>query len=88
MCMQVDYLFTCGHRCFWHLESCRNFGTGSQTCFGAGGQHRDEPIDQICADCKVRRLDPNPGARKHDPYRKKEKKPSKGKDKEKRRRGE
>jgi hypothetical protein len=84
MCMQVDYLFACGHRGFARVENCLNFGNG--TCYGAGAVHRDELVGEICSDCKVRNRDTEHDARSYDHHRKKQKKSSSGIGKGKRRR--
>jgi hypothetical protein len=60
MCMQFDFLFTCGHRGFAKFANCPRFGT---TCYGAGGIHTDWPVNDICLDCKNRFRDPNPNGR-------------------------
>ncbi|KAK0629011.1 hypothetical protein B0T17DRAFT_588968 [Bombardia bombarda] len=45
MCMQIDYVFACGHRAFAKFDNCINFG---RTCLGAGGNHQDQPVQEIC----------------------------------------
>lgn len=67
MCVQIDFVFRCGHRSFAKFDNCINFG---RTCYGASGNHLDHPINEICRECQLRALDPNPGARLNDPYRK------------------
>ncbi|KAK3365449.1 hypothetical protein B0H63DRAFT_405593 [Podospora didyma] len=69
MCLQMDYLFTCGHRGFAKFDNCANFGL---TCYGAGGNHQDLLVQDVCNDCKRRVYDPNPNGRSNDPYRKKQ----------------
>ena len=51
MCIQYNFLFKCGHRGFDKFENCANFG---QSCFGAGGRHKDKIVPDICNDCKAR----------------------------------
>ncbi|KAK4217238.1 hypothetical protein QBC37DRAFT_370192 [Rhypophila decipiens] len=68
MCFQIDNIFACGHRGFAKYDYCVNFG---KTCYGAGGNHQDRPVQEICRDCQMRKLDPNPNARLNDPYRQK-----------------
>lgn len=52
MCVQVDHVYTCGHRAFKRFDNCARFG---QDCFGAGANHKDEPVaDRVCFDCQVR----------------------------------
>lgn len=51
MCTQINNLFSCGHRSFKRYDNCPLFG---QTCFGAGGNHKDEGVAGICKDCKFR----------------------------------
>lgn len=53
MCVQIDHVFTCGHRSFKRFDNCSRFGT---TCFGAGPNHRTEAVAIICKDCKGREL--------------------------------
>ncbi|KAK4176833.1 hypothetical protein QBC36DRAFT_155631, partial [Triangularia setosa] len=65
MCMQKDKVWLeCNHRAFYRFEPCVRFGRG---CFGAGGDHEEVPVQDICADCK--RKDPNPAAREADRLR-------------------
>ncbi|KAK0668487.1 hypothetical protein QBC41DRAFT_122456 [Cercophora samala] len=68
MCVQSDWVFTCGHRAFAKFDNCPKFGRG---CFGQNGTHQDVYVQDICNDCKLRPLDPNPQAVSDDPYRKK-----------------
>lgn len=59
MCMQKDKVWLeCNHRAFFRFEPCARLGHG---CFGAGGDHDEVHVQDICADCK--RKDPNPAAR-------------------------
>lgn len=51
--MQIDNLFSCGHRSFKRFDNCPHFG---QTCFGAGSTHKDEAVAQVCKDCKFREI--------------------------------
>ncbi|KAK4201570.1 putative DNA repair protein rhp41 [Triangularia verruculosa] len=65
MCMQKDKVWVeCNHRAFFRFEPCVRFGRG---CFGAGGDHEEVPVQDICSDCK--RKDPNPAAREADRLR-------------------
>ncbi|KAK3360890.1 hypothetical protein B0T24DRAFT_540060 [Lasiosphaeria ovina] len=73
MCLQIDYLFTCGHRNFAKFDKCADFGL---TCYGAGGNHEDKPVQDVCRDCKIRTYDPNPDGRSNDPYREKRSTPA------------
>ncbi|KAK4189361.1 hypothetical protein QBC35DRAFT_145478 [Podospora australis] len=66
MCTQYDWVFSCGHHSFAKFDNCQYFGT---KCFGAGGNHLPWHKDEICSDCKLRPLDPNPHAQANDPYR-------------------
>ncbi|KAK0672931.1 putative DNA repair protein rhp41 [Cercophora samala] len=57
--MQKDKVWLeCNHRAFFRFERCPRFG---KDCFGAGGDHDEVHVQDICADCK--RKDPNPAAR-------------------------
>lgn len=51
MCIQIDNMFSCGHRSFKRFDNCERFGT---TCFGAGPNHRNETVLSVCKDCKAR----------------------------------
>jgi len=51
MCIQIDFVFTCGHRGFDKFDNCKHFGT---SCLGASGKHRDNPVQDVCNDCKNR----------------------------------
>lgn len=51
MCLQINSVFLCGHRCFKHFDNCPQFGL---TCFGAGPNHRNEAVPSVCKDCKTR----------------------------------
>ncbi len=52
MCVQIDWVWVgCGHRCFAKFDTCAEFGT---RCFGASGDHLEQHVNDICADCKVR----------------------------------
>lgn len=51
MCVQINNLFTCGHRSFKRFDNCPRFG---QACLGAGSNHRDESAAKICKDCLFR----------------------------------
>lgn len=53
MCVQVNTLYACRHRCFKRFENCPHFG---QSCFGAGSNHRDEAAGHACKDCRSREL--------------------------------
>ncbi|KAK3381632.1 hypothetical protein B0H63DRAFT_524333 [Podospora didyma] len=50
MCLQMDYLFTCGHRGFAKFDNCANFGL---TCYGAGGNHQDLLVQDVCNDSRA-----------------------------------
>lgn len=64
MCVQVDYVYTCGHRAFKRFDNCARFG---QDCFGAGANHKDEPVaDRVCFDCQVRQGRRGGGGGGHD----------------------
>ncbi|KAK0704140.1 hypothetical protein B0T21DRAFT_299358 [Apiosordaria backusii] len=67
MCIQWNYFYIaegCGRRSSARFDNCPSFGRG---CSGAGGNHGDIPVEDICADCKNRALDPNPNPNP-DPY--------------------
>lgn len=52
MCLQINNLYTCGHRSFKRFDNCSRFGQG---CFGAGGSnHKNELQARVCHDCKIR----------------------------------
>ncbi len=53
MCHQWDSVWTCGHRGFYQYENCPVFGT---QCLGAGGNHKELKVADICDDCKVRKI--------------------------------
>ncbi len=65
MCVQHDFLFQCGHRGFDKFENCPRFGT---SCLGASGHHRDNPIADICSDCKTRKITHQPPRGTKDPW--------------------
>ncbi len=65
MCVQIDFVWECGHRAFDRFINCANFGT---SCLGNTGKHRDNMVAGECKDCKMRELIQNqPGYRK-DPW--------------------
>lgn len=51
MCVQINNLFSCGHRSFRRFDNCPQLG---QTCFGAGSNHKDNAVNRVCKDCKFR----------------------------------
>lgn len=51
MCVQINNIFSCGHRSFKRFDNCPKFG---QTCLGAGSNHEDQTVNQVCKDCKFR----------------------------------
>lgn len=51
MCIQINSLFTCGHRSFRRFDNCPRFG---KACYGAGSNHQDEVVATICTDCRFR----------------------------------
>jgi len=53
MCLQIDNVFQCGHRGFDKFDNCKDFGS---SCLGASGKHRDNPVADICRDCKNRKV--------------------------------
>ncbi|TPX07075.1 uncharacterized protein E0L32_010970 [Thyridium curvatum] len=65
MCTQINNLFTCGHRGFRKFDNCPQFG---KTCFGAGGKHRDDVIQDLCRDCKLRAHDARSSPARKDPW--------------------
>ncbi|KAK1827667.1 hypothetical protein QBC39DRAFT_266531 [Podospora conica] len=64
MCMQIDFVFSCGHRSFAKFDNCINFGS---TCYGASGNHLDQPVAEICRECQLRKSQSN-GAHQRDPF--------------------
>lgn len=65
MCMQIDYVFSCGHRSFAKFDNCPNFG---RTCYGAGGNHLEQPVAEICRECELRKSGSNTSAHQRDPF--------------------
>lgn len=53
MCIQINTLYACRHRCFKRFENCPQFG---QSCLGAGSNHKDEAAAHACKDCRFREL--------------------------------
>ncbi len=53
MCIMIDFVYTCGHRGFDTLRVCPNFGT---SCLGPPGTHGENPVADICCDCKTRKI--------------------------------
>lgn len=79
MCEQIDNVYKCGHRGFRRYEYCKQLGI---TCLGAGGTHKEHPVEDICTDCEqrneIKAATPASHARKDpwgadDPYKKKKK---------------
>ncbi|KAF3761371.1 hypothetical protein M406DRAFT_357709 [Cryphonectria parasitica EP155] len=64
MCLQVNNLYACGHRCFKRFDNCAQFG---QTCYGPGPDHKNEKVGDVCKDCKFRNS-PNGAGRRKDPW--------------------
>ncbi|KAK1759727.1 hypothetical protein QBC47DRAFT_357563 [Echria macrotheca] len=67
MCVQYDYVFSCGHRSFARFDNCPNLG---RTCYGASGTHGDLPVHSVCQECRLRAADPKRYSPDNDPYRK------------------
>lgn len=71
MCGHIEKCYKCKHAGIARWENCPQLGI---TCKGNNGQKTQEYVDEECYDCKIRRRDPNPGARANDPYRLEDKK--------------
>ncbi|KAJ9151197.1 hypothetical protein NKR23_g3321 [Pleurostoma richardsiae] len=71
MCIQYNFLFKCGHRGFDKFHNCPEFG---RSCLGAGGNHKDTPVQDICSECKRRAIHQADGKKdpwwEDDPWRK------------------
>lgn len=65
MCVQINLLFSCGHRSFDRLDNCRNLGV---TCFGPSSKHRDTNVEEECDECTKKHSDTTSGVRKEDPW--------------------